>query len=123
MADNETRGTKNGGSVPQLKPCPFCGGEASVRVLEYDDDCRVWGVFCESDLNAEYNHGHCVDNYPTEQAAIEAWNTRAERTCRIEEVPLGIHDDTTADVCSECRVTIERDDYYCPNCGAKVVTE
>ena len=60
-----------------LKPCPFCGGEASVKVLEYDGDCKVWGVFCESDLESEYSHGHFVDNYPTEAEAIAAWNTRA----------------------------------------------
>ena len=64
----------------ELLPCPFCGGEASVRVLEYDDDCKVWGVFCESDLESEYSHGHLVDNYPTEAEAVEAWNTRYEPT-------------------------------------------
>ncbi len=69
-----------------LLPCPFCGGEASVRVLEYDD-CMVWGVFCESDLESEYSHGHYVDNYPTEAEAIAAWNTRAERgTLTAEQV-------------------------------------
>ncbi len=67
-------------TTKELLPCPFCGGEASVRVLEYDDDCKVWGVFCESDLESEYGHGHLVDNYPTESEAIEAWNTRYEPT-------------------------------------------
>lgn len=43
-----------------------------------------------------------------------------ERTCHVETVPLGIHDDTTADVCSECRVPLDGDEYYCPNCGARV---
>ena len=46
-----------------------------------------------------------------------------ERTCHVETVPLGIHDDTTAGVCSECRVPLDGDEYYCPNCGAKVVSE
>jgi len=59
--------------------CPFCGGEASVKVLEYDDDCKVYGVFCESDLQSEQSHGHFIDNYPSEAEAITAWNTRADR--------------------------------------------
>lgn len=34
----------------------------------------VWGVFCRSDLNAEYQHGHYIDNYATEEDAVHAWN-------------------------------------------------
>lgn len=114
--------------MSELKPCPFCGGEASVKVLEYDDDCKVWGVFCEQDLESEYSHGHFVDNYPTEAEAIEAWNTRAECTC---------HDRHGGDAwcfsCDACGCVMPWTDSfsvgtirggslnYCPNCGAKVV--
>lgn len=45
-----------------------------------------------------------------------------ERMCHIEKWPLGTHiDDGCADICSNCRVAIESDFYYCPNCGSKVV--
>ena len=60
----------------ELKPCPFCGGKASVKAMEYGDDYKVWGVFCESDLESEYGHGHFLDNFATEAEAIAAWNTR-----------------------------------------------
>lgn len=106
---NESMNDLQAKSTNTLALCPFCGGEASVKVLEYDDNCKVWGVFCESDLANEYSHGHFVDNYATEaeaiaawntrvdyhgydQAAIEAWesikawNSRAERTCYADEV-------------------------------------
>lgn len=33
MADNEIRRTENSKSVPQLKPCPFCGASGLGHVL------------------------------------------------------------------------------------------
>ena len=52
--------------------CPFCGSRAKVMRLDYDGT-TVWGVFCEEDMEAEHAHGHYVDNYATEQEAIDAW--------------------------------------------------
>lgn len=51
----------------ELKPCPFCGGEAKIMisVLSY--------VMCDK-CCAETNH------YITEKEAIEAWNRRTEAT-------------------------------------------
>lgn len=65
-----------------LRPCPFCGGEAVVMHMGYGEGYlpevqTVWGVFCRSDLNDEYGHGHCIENYATEEEAIAAWNGMA----------------------------------------------
>ena len=50
--------------------------------LDLNDDApegeAVWGVFCMDDLEAEYPHGHFIDNYATEEEAVEAWNGRAQ---------------------------------------------
>lgn len=72
-----------------LRPCPFCGGEAVVMHMGYGEGYlpevqTVWGVFCRSDLNAEYQHGHYIDNYATEEEAIAAWNGMWE--CSKEKV-------------------------------------
>lgn len=45
-----------------------------------------------------------------------------ERLCYVETVPMGIHvDDGDVDICSNCRVPIDDDCYYCSNCGARIV--
>lgn len=114
-----------------LKPCPFCGGKASV-IDHHNDDGSV-SVGCADDTCLGFSGLGWL--YKTEAEAIKAWNTRYERTCRI--LPKPSDSDFVNDwhyLCSECGCEIpvyERnpDDYrviiehanYCPNCGAKVV--
>lgn len=58
----------------ELKPCPFCGGEAEIVYTEW---CAMYTVKCAD----EYNNcevlpetRHCV----VKEAAKEAWNRRAD---------------------------------------------
>lgn len=99
-----------------LKPCPFCGGEASVKYVTSvagvpdgywiscdNDDCR-------DDIECSTNA------FDTEVEAIAAWNHRAERTCRMI--------DNGAELCcSECDYRHSYDDEpkFCMGCGARVV--
>lgn len=117
-----------------LLPCPFCGGEAQAMHMDLDsieEGWKVWGVWCVDDLNAEdyRSHGHYIDNYATEAEAIEAWNTRAERTCHNK----ARYGNFKCDVCGaflqltdfdeEPMMTVGGVGYvpdYCPHCGAKV---
>lgn len=108
----------------ELKPCPFCGVEAEVVWL---DSVYIHG-FVARCANAECIIVAETDIYPTEAEAVEAWNTRAERTCRIEKIGDEWH-------CSCCGEMVGCDDpwcelfingnavelwNHCPNCGAKV---
>ena len=57
--------------MAELKPCPFCGGEA---ILDMDESWYwEWQVFCP---HCEATQGHFIN----EQAAREAWNRRVGDT-------------------------------------------
>lgn len=104
----------------ELKPCPFCGGEAHVLAQHWDDGSHVWWVECAA-CGAEGMR--CDDG----QHAIDAWNTRAERTCTFEPESSGLLGQYK---CSSCNDTVRLASlkmlerlHYCPNCGTKVVNK
>lgn len=96
--------------MSELLPCPFCGGEANTVLRNADD----WHVECH-DCAAKSG------TYGFKKYAIEAWNTRAERTCRMYR--RGTSTDNRE--CSECGASYRGDVLYplnfCPSCGAKVI--
>lgn len=55
---------------PKLKPCPFCGGTATIFMTdgEYSDACYI----CCDDC------GCGIPLHNTERDAIERWNRRVE---------------------------------------------
>ena len=120
-----------------LLPCPFCGGEAFVN----DDPTgnggqphmsgnvglgRLWSVECD-ECGADGGF------WQEREVAIEAWNTRTERTCHIVKETKTLRSfahgevEVTDERCSECNGFMDvccgviRN--YCPKCGAKVVDE
>ena len=105
----------------ELLPCPFCGGEAEMRQLisfdETDGRDGLYSVGCYTDK--------CIGEYANnfyfyEAEAVEAWNTRAERTCYNTQHDFDF-------MCSNCGKMLDNGRVigvnYCPNCGAKVVEE
>lgn len=102
--------------MDELKPCPFCGGEAEMLTAESMNGGYLFGIMC----NDCRSRG---DVYDTEAEAIEAWNTRAERTCHfIENYGEGCWSKEHRDgKCSICGEEMKGRYNYCPNCGAKVV--
>lgn len=66
-----------GGIVEELKPCPFCGGEA--RINQYLDS--LFWVRC-------FECGAEIQAFSTEEEAAKLWNTRANECdndyCEVE---------------------------------------
>ena len=101
--------------MSELKPCPFCGGEAKAFYCEksgtFDVQCQVCGAI----PYIGYRRGGMS---PDE--VIEAWNTRHEKTCQVKRDEHGIPR------CGECECIVY-DEYidaivnFCSNCGSKVV--
>lgn len=72
--------------MKELKPCPFCGGEAKTEVgyIKYGDDellliaavyCGVCGVRKSVKFNAELKpFEYFTENF---NAAVDMWNRRA----------------------------------------------
>ena len=68
--------------MTELKPCPFCGGEAMIAHGRCVDDESVitTTVLCKKCLVGIFRYrenGHDFEVYFTEQTAADAWNRRA----------------------------------------------
>lgn len=121
--------------MTDLKPCPFCGGEAEMKYEVSPAFGDIYYVQCEC-LRAQ------TQLYQTESEAIAAWNARAERTCELEldgtfKYKHGGSGHEQKELfgtewrvmerrrCSSCHKVLLVDDSiayeYCPHCGAKVV--
>ena len=121
-----------------LKPCPFCpdGGEIIFKD-GYQDEEGSWHsgyVRCEkcgtmkmsvslSNFLGTYRHGFVSDETAHECSltAIERWNTRHERTCRVERMELDEFGRHFYLSCGHMQMTHNTSALpYCPICGARV---
>ena len=113
--------------MSELKPCPFCGGDA---MMVHPSNADHFG-YVHSSVRCKTRgcRGSEFELWRgTDDEAIAAWNTRAERTC--ENVK---GDDCLSFECSQCHEGFSTDPTasasgwdtrgfrYCPHCGARVV--
>ena len=73
--------------MEELKKCPFCGGEAGVK-MEYKHNIG-WTIWCECKKCYAESSGYCPDLTnknialgnieKSKKLAIEAWNRRVGR--------------------------------------------
>ena len=113
----------------ELKPCPLCGPESFIVPFTRqpsEPDAPFWTAVLKCDYCGISLSGTGVTEELALKSAIEAWNTRAERTCK----PIPKYGDDSpwpVMVCSECGRPLHYDEHtesdyppYC-GCGAKVV--
>ena len=100
--------------MEELKECPFCGGR------ETDDELILHKPNCYFVLNTIQTFAPI--SY-SQDKLNKAWNTRAERTCKIINKYEGYPPTYIRLLgrCSLCGEVIETAHNYCFNCGAKVV--
>lgn len=111
--------------MEELKPCPFCGGEATFH--EYTaaaiENARRNGLV----VPAMAECGRCGamvsfddGRYPTRERLAEAWNRRAERTCLAK--PYEVDGETGFYDCIECECGEVNDvsARYCNGCGGLI---
>lgn len=109
----------------ELKPCPFCGSDRLYHMPLsgfYDETPALFCNSCKAIVTWEQVSEKGFTG-KTVRILGEAWNTRAERTCRM--LPGRPYYDMGEEgyTCSECGSWAKLDwvAHYCPNCGAKVV--
>lgn len=101
----------------KLKPCPFCGGEAELKI----NHCASY-VECKE---CEASTDHILDSpmYCAKDKAIEAWNRRTEKHGYWSECYTDSHH--YSGICSVCgggaiRKVKGKPLDYCPKCGARM---
>ena len=113
--------------MQELKPCPFCGGEARLMSGAYRDGGYMENtafVYCTECMVQTYQEHDCMPSNEVDDLAIEVWNRRTERTCRMTDTHWDNGQCTWGCVCSACDAHLEHEFgrylNFCPNCGARV---
>lgn len=107
----------------ELKPCPFCGGEAEVVTHPFVPQFDVFGVECTRCGSGT------SQNYATKIGAIGAWNKRLNESAQkvIFESDGYADGNPVYDLaeCPKCGFPFEDGDQdwesnYCPQCGQRL---
>ena len=61
--------------MPELKPCPFCGGEAKLQDTTYGNNISAYVVRCK---NIDCDIRPATSYFRLKKEAIERWNRRSE---------------------------------------------
>lgn len=97
--------------------CPCCGDIALPKWCSVSKPNESESYGLSSEVRYYYECRKCglrTKDFPTEKAALKAWNTRYERTCKMI-----MYEGSPA--CSECYRELDYDSKFCDSCGAKVV--
>ena len=102
----------------ELKSCPFCGEEAWLYSYEFHMGTGGYSVLCKNKncplvFGEREKDGYLDGKFDTKAEAIEAWNTRHERTVTLKG---NGH-------CPDCNRLVGKGERYCAYCGARAKEE
>lgn len=113
--------------MTELKPCPLGCPKSHINVYTR----KITSEHFEAKLQCNKCDINIFRSGETEKLAlenaIEAWNTRAERTCKYEQPDPHDHPGVWNTECgNHVYWNVDNDDCgtppdFCPKCGAKVV--
>lgn len=131
--------------MTELKPCPFCGGEAKMLCLlsvnNSKEISKIFQIVCNHcntkqdtfKMSASIlNDGTCEFDNSEANQAVERWNRRANDVMPVVRGRWAKNDDKAGWHCSVCQkenlyaycwnpdtdITYTLQDKFCPNCGA-----
>ena len=99
----------------ELKPCPFCGGDAVLYEDRYQYQESAWIRCTRCGIHTQTLIG--------KNEVIQQWNTRIQEVCRWTQEPV---DDYWTSACdyaftlTDEGLPAENDFLYCPKCGGKI---
>ena len=116
--------------MTELKPCPFCGSGWLYEISRndyYDYTPAMFCNSCKAVVTWEQVEEEGV-NDKTRAFVCEQWNSRAERTCHVNELDaltqtLSMANGCSWGECSECGCLTPIGSMFCVECGARVVSE
>lgn len=109
--------------TPELKPCPFCGGEA-----DYKDDGQYGYAYCTCCL-ARTDERYSWRDPEWKREVASEWNTRvypkevqeAIKKQNPKKPDGGINKyGFVIGCCKSCDAVIDGDCQYCPHCGQRL---
>lgn len=109
----------------KLMPCPFCGGEAIMKIQRHIPKGYEYTPTCKNTSCA----GRLTKKWLTETEAIEAWNRRVatdknvgdkERTAKVKKLGILGLADSSYGTCENCWGDVLDRYTYCPHCGARL---
>jgi len=103
--------------MPELLPCPFCGGKAVYHSLNLNSGRSYYSLICAC--------GGQNGSYETKAEAAEAWNRRAEeRTCRFEGITGNPMDEAHCNLYGfNLFGGLATQINHCPGCGVRIIRE
>ncbi len=75
MGRKSTADAVGGMNMIELKPCPFCGGEANIKRMNINS--RIYTVGCNN-ARCIASLGHLFFGFVDKRKVADAWNRRKE---------------------------------------------